>query len=116
MKRTKAKRIEAWAVWDNPPAPGDSGREGFQSELHASKGDAYEVANRYDAGACRVVHLVEADPLARLKEDVVRAAVERLRAEREMMVAPFARERTDACSRAGLKLVAAVERLERKRR
>lgn len=71
-KRIGAPKVEAWAVWDNPPAPGDSGREGFQSELHASKGDAYEVANRYDAGACRVVRLVPTNPRA---DAVVRAAI-----------------------------------------
>ena len=86
-KRTKAKRIEAWAVVV----------DGRIIDVSAD-----ESAIGAGAGA-RTAHLVEADPLARLKEDVVRCAK------------AWAADDTEDRAWTTNELLAAVERLERKR-
>jgi len=67
--RTKAKRIEAWAA-----VFADTGSQCERDSVFFEKESAAYVAKLYDARPTRAAHLVEADPLARLKEDVLRAA------------------------------------------
>ena len=102
-KRTKAKRIEAWAA-----VFAETGSQCEQDSVFFEKESAAYVAKLYDARPTRAAHLVEADPLARLKEDVLRAA---------RKVWRTAGLNTDPkWLRAVHDLEGAVERLERKRR
>ncbi len=96
--RTKAKRVEAWAA-----VFADTGSQCEQDSVFFEKESAAYVAKLFSGFAygSRVAHLVEADPLARLKEIVLKAA------------------RRNAAhlgtGSAALEIRAAVERLERKR-
>lgn len=93
-KRTKAKRIEAWWCAKCSGAVAVCG-----GGLSGCAGPHCE-----ECGGMKVVHLVEADPLARLKEDVVAECLRWLRLNPE-----------DFYASTTLALKAAAERLERKR-
>lgn len=103
-KRTKAKRIEAWAA-----VFAETGSQCEQDSVFFEKESAAYVAKLFSGFTygSRIAHLVEADPLARLKEDVVRAA---------RKVWRTTGNNTDPkWLRAVHELEGAVERLERKR-
>lgn len=91
-KRTKAKRIEAWFLLDSGGLP-----LWYSGKSAADRRKSIREGSRY-------AYLVEADPLARLKEDVVKAA------------RAFAKKYQDEGTASLTSLLRAVERLERKRR